>query len=62
MEHDLERGTVAMKTFARILCLCILAAPLAAQQKRVLAFEDSSAVRAVSDPAISPDLNSKAAM
>ncbi len=44
-----------MKTFTRILSLCIIAAPLAAQQKRVITFEDFSAVRGVSDPAISPD-------
>src|SRR5437867_7336113 len=33
----------------------LTAAPLAAQQKRVMTFQDFSAVRGVSDPQLSPD-------
>ena len=38
-----------------ILLLCLLAAPLAAQQKRPITFEDYIALKAVSDPQLSPD-------
>ena len=40
------------KAFIAAICCAV---PLMAQQKRVMTFEDFSAVRAVSDPQISPD-------
>src|SRR5262245_42343461 len=38
-----------------VVLLVLLAAPLAAQQRRALTFEDFAGMRGVSDPQISPD-------
>jgi dipeptidyl aminopeptidase/acylaminoacyl peptidase len=49
-------GTMTMKQIWILAGAVLLsAAPVAAQQKRVMTFDDFSAIRAVSDPQLSPD-------